>query len=56
MDSRTCWIVSLTIVACFFYLFVTSRPATMALRARLSSRSGRFVSSAAPIPDRGEHL
>jgi hypothetical protein len=23
MDSRTCWIVSLTIVACFIYLFAT---------------------------------
>ncbi len=23
MDSRTCWIVSMTIVACFFYLYAT---------------------------------
>jgi hypothetical protein len=52
MDSLTCWIVLLTIVACFFYLFVTSRPASMALCARFSSRSRRFVSSAAPVSDR----
>jgi hypothetical protein len=52
MDSRTCWIVSLSIVAYFFYLFVTSRPAAVTLRTRFSSRLRRFDSGAAPIPDR----
>ena len=32
MDSRTGWIISLTIVVCFLYLYATSRHAAMDLR------------------------
>jgi hypothetical protein len=56
MDSRIFWSVSLTIVTCFFYLFVTGRPPAMALRARFSSRSRRFISDITPISDQEQRI
>jgi hypothetical protein len=40
MDSRTCWIVSLTIVTCFFICMQQSRRAAMALRQLLVAARG----------------
>ena len=40
MDSRTCWIVSLTIVTCFFICMQQSRRAVMALRQLLVAARG----------------
>jgi hypothetical protein len=40
MDTRICWIVSLTIAACFFICMQQSRRAAMALRRLLVAAPG----------------